>query len=196
MRLGVVVAAAALALALAVYIAAAAGSDSKAQSAQDAAIEGLAIVEPDYYDSFWYMYGRLPRKMNIEVDDVVRRILERPVGAPGPARGEFQIDERQWFHSDAAGREVYERCFGGIFVDAARIYIVVTDRACGEKIMRAVEDLASQYGAELVFLKGKYTYKQLSQWADALFHKVSKEGLQDRLKQICGKYVVTMLMVD
>lgn len=84
----------------------------------------------------------------------------------------------------------------GIFVDAARIYIVVTDRACGEKIMRAVEDLASQYGAELVFLKGKYTYKQLSQWADALFHKVSKEGLQDRLKQICGKYVVTMLMVD
>ncbi|ABL88521.1 hypothetical protein Pisl_1359 [Pyrobaculum islandicum DSM 4184] len=107
MRLGVVVAAAALAVyALAV-------SDSKAQSAQDAAIEGLAIVEPDYYDSFWYMYGRLPRKMNIEVDDVVRRVLERLVGAPGPARGEFQIDERQWFHSDAAGGEVYERCLGG-----------------------------------------------------------------------------------
>ncbi|ABL88522.1 hypothetical protein Pisl_1360 [Pyrobaculum islandicum DSM 4184] len=44
----------------------------------------------------------------------------------------------------------------GIFVDAARIYIVVTDRACGEKIMRAVEDLTRQYGAELIFLKGKY----------------------------------------
>ncbi|WP_148682430.1 TM1812 family CRISPR-associated protein [Pyrobaculum neutrophilum] len=204
MRLGVAVVAAALALALAVYIAAAAGSDSKAQPAQsasdsqqytqDAAVEGLTIGGND---PFWYMEGRLPKKMNIEVDDVVRRILERPVRAPGPARGEFQIDERlrEWFHNDTAGREVYERCYGGMFVDAARIYIVVTDRACGEKIRRAVEDLASRYGTELVILKGKYTYRQLSQWADALFHRV-KEGLEDRLKQICGKYVVTMLMVD
>ncbi|WP_053240245.1 hypothetical protein [Pyrobaculum islandicum] len=183
----IAVAVAAVLVAFVVYVAVG-GLQAVGGQRSVSVIEGLAVAEWDCRDYFWYIYGRLPKKLNIELDDAVKHILDKPTGVFGTPCGFFNISEklRQWLNNDPVGIEVYERCYGGMFVDAARIYIVVTDHACKEKIAGTIGDLAKQFGTEVVFLKGRYTYKQLIQWADALKDRLYREENGGRLSQMCN----------
>lgn len=146
-------------LVLGSYLALARSHDS---SQPGGGFDGLPVCDDS--KTLWYMDGELPPKMNIELDESVKMVLGIPSGLyPGSM---IECELMAWFGTEE-GRKVYEH-YGGMFVDAAGIYIVLTNMTYVDDILAVIGDEAKAYGATLTFLKGKYSLGQLEKWQSML----------------------------